>query len=83
MIIALIAGLILLWCGYKVVKFVTKLIVWGVAVLILLGVFCYYLNIFNTSSKPVHPSAKPSKHKAISGKGISRSGVIQSSSIVD
>lgn len=46
LIIALIAGLILLWCGYKIVKFVTKLIVWGLAVLILLSALCHYFEVF-------------------------------------
>ncbi len=57
LIIALITGLILLWCSYKVVKFVTKLIVWGLAVLILVSAFCYYFQVFKpTSLKKKQPA---------------------------
>jgi len=61
-ILAVFVGLIMIWIGFKMVKLMFKLILWGIALLLILGAIGYYYQSIPDSTQPNRQKERREEH---------------------
>src|SRR5215831_17556392 len=80
-ILAVFVGLIMIWIGFKMVKLMFKLILWGIALLLILGAIGYYYQSIPESAQPNRQKERreehPDKRRSSNVKQVLELGITQ------